>query len=290
MTVDIAVIPVAGMGTRMLPASKSIPKEMLPVVDRPVIEYVVREAVRAGFRRVVLVTHSSKTAIEDYFDTNAELEQMLRDKGKEYLLEQVQAPDIELIAVRQHRALGLGHAVSCAAPVVNGEPFAVLLPDVLLDCDGGQEDLAQMRQRYEETGAGQILVEPVPPERVDQYGIVALQGEAPTRGEFATMTAVVEKPSQQDAPSQLAVVGRYLLPGEIMDILKHTEPGAGNEIQLTDAIATLLHTQRVEAYSMTGATFDCGHKAGYMKAILHYALKHPELGEETRTMLNEMKG
>lgn len=288
-----AVLPVAGFGSRMLPASKSIPKELLPVVDRPALEYVVKEAVRAGIKEIILVTHSAKSAIEDYFDTQYELEQQLEAKGKDKLLAEVRdilPADVSVIAVRQHKALGLGHAVACARPVVGNEPFAVLLPDVLVDCDDCEEDLAAMVRRFDEKGTAQIMVEEVPAERVDQYGIVALEGGAPAKGESAPMTGVVEKPSVNEAPSRLSVVGRYILPAEIMAILAETPPGAGNEIQLTDAIATLMERQTVEAYSMQGKTFDCGSKAGYLQAIFHYAAKHPELGEAARAMMKAAAG
>lgn len=283
-----AVLPVAGFGSRMLPASKSIPKEMLPIVDRPAIEYVVKEAVRAGIKEIILVSHSAKTAIEDYFDSQFELEHQLETKGKHALLAELRdiLPDgVNVISIRQHQALGLGHAVACAAPVVGDEPFAVLLPDVLVDCDGQDEDLGVMVEKYLVSGAAQIMVEEVPAERVDQYGIVALEGEAPAPGGSAPMTAIVEKPAVSDAPSRLSVVGRYVLPGEIMGILAETPPGSGNEIQLTDAIATLLQRAPVEAYSMRGRTFDCGNKTGYLQAIFHYASIHPELGETAREMM-----
>ncbi len=288
-----AVLPVAGFGSRMLPASKSIPKELLPVVDRPALEYVVKEAVRAGIKEIILVTHSAKSAIEDYFDTQYELEQQLEAKGKDKLLAEVRdilPADVSVIAVRQHKALGLGHAVACARPVVGNEPFAVLLPDVLVDCDDCEEDLAAMVRRFDQQGTAQIMVEEVPAERVDQYGIVALEGGAPAKGESAPMTGVVEKPPVNEAPSRLSVVGRYILPAEIMAILAETPPGAGNEIQLTDAIATLMERQIVEAYSMQGKTFDCGSKAGYLQAIFHYAAKHPELGEAARAMMKAAAG
>lgn len=283
-----AVLPVAGFGSRMLPASKSIPKEMLPVVDRPAIEYVVKEAVRAGIKDIVLVSHSSKSAIEDYFDTQFELEHQLEKKGKTALLDALQnilPADVNIISVRQHHALGLGHAVACAAPVIGNEAFAVLLPDVLVDCQDIEEDLAAMVRRYHDTSAAQIMVEEVPAQRVDQYGIVALEGDAPRAGGSAAMRAIVEKPPINEAPSRLSVVGRYVLPGEIMAILAETQPGAGNEIQLTDAIATLIQQSPVEAYSMRGQTFDCGNKVGYLRAIFHYAARHPDLGEHARAMM-----
>lgn len=288
-----AVLPVAGFGSRMLPASKAIPKELLPVVDRPALEYVVKEAIRAGVKEIILVTHSAKSAIEDYFDTQYELEQQLQAKGKDKLLAEVRdilPADVSVIAVRQHKALGLGHAVACARPVVGNEPFAVLLPDVLVDCEDGEEDLAAMVRLFDENGAAQIMVEEVPAERVDQYGIVALEGSAPAKGQSAPMTGVVEKPPVNEAPSRLSVVGRYILPAEIMAILAETPPGAGNEIQLTDAIATLMSRQTVEAYSMQGKTFDCGSKAGYLQAIFHYAAKHPELGQAARAMMKVVAG
>ena len=213
--------------------------------------------------------------------------------GKDKLLAEVRdilPADVSVIAVRQHKALGLGHAVACARSVVGNEPFAVLLPDVLVDCDDCEEDLAAMVRRFDQQGTAQIMVEEVPAERVDQYGIVALEGGAPAKGESAPMTGVVEKPPVNEAPSRLSVVGRYILPAEIMAILAETPPGAGNEIQLTDAIATLMERQPVEAYSMQGKTFDCGSKAGYLQAIFHYAAKHPELGETARTMMKVAAG
>ena len=283
-----AVIPVAGFGSRMLPASKSIPKEMLPIVDRPAIEYVVKEAVRAGIKEIILASHSAKTTIEDYFDSQFELEQQLEAKGKHALLAEVRdilPEDVSVISVRQHQALGLGHAVACAAPVVGNEPFAVLLADVLVDCDGQKEDLGAMVEHYRASGAAQIMVREVPEERVDQYGIVALEGKVPASGESAPMTSVVEKPAVDAAPSCLSVVGRYVLPGDIMAILAKTPPGAGNEIQLTDAIATLMQRARVDAYVMRGRTFDCGNKVGYLQAILHYASRHPQLGQKARELM-----
>tara|TARA_R110001606_G_scaffold111327_2_gene237769 strand:+ start:46 stop:924 length:879 start_codon:yes stop_codon:yes gene_type:complete len=286
--VSKVVIPVAGFGTRMLPASKSIPKEMLPVVDRPAIQYVVDEAIRAGLTEIILVTHAAKGAIENYFDGHPELEAQLKAKGKTTLLEQVSRPlpeGVQVISVRQGPPLGLGHAVHAARQVVGGEPFVVILPDVLVDAGDGAEDLSTMIERFQASGRAQIMVEPVPEERVEQYGIAALEGAAPAAGESAPMRAVVEKPKPADAPSNLSVVGRYVLPGAVMDLLAETAPGAGGEIQLTDAIAALIERETVEAYAMRGQTFDCGSKAGYLEAILHYALKHPELADATRALL-----
>ena len=264
-----AVIPVAGFGTRMLPASKSIPKEMLPVVDRPAIAYVVDEAVRAGITEIILVSHASKSAVENYFDGHPELEAQLEAKGKTELLAQVRHPlpdGVQVVSVRQGPPLGLGHAVHAAHQLVGDEPFVVILPDVLVDALDDTDDLTAMVRRFEESGAAQIMVEAVPDDRVDQYGIAELDGPSPAPGASAPMRAVVEKPKPADAPSNLSVVGRYVLPAGIMGLL-------------ADAIADLIARQPVEAYAMRGRTFDCGSKAGYLQAILHYAAKDPDLAE-----------
>lgn len=292
MNVKKAVIPVAGFGTRMLPASKAIPKEMLPVVDRPVIQYVVEEAARAGLTEVILVTHPSKKAIEDHFDVQAELEATLAAKGKTALLRQVQEQlpaGVTLAAVRQAHALGLGHAVACAASWVGAEPFAVLLPDVLVESAEPGRDLRQMVARFAASGHAQIMVEPVPHERVDQYGIVALEaGRELPAGQASALTEIVEKPAPAEAPSRLAVVGRYVFPATLMPLLKTVAPGKGGEIQLTDGIAALMASATVEAWCMQGRTFDCGHKLGYLEAILHYGLKHSEVGAGLQALLREM--
>lgn len=280
------IIPVAGLGTRMLPASKSIPKEMIPVVDRPAIQYVVDEAIAAGITEIILVTSGAKAAIENYFDIDAELDALLESKGKSALAEQMRSivpPSVTVVSVRQGRPLGLGHAVHQAAALVGDEPFAVILPDVLVDQrDGAPLDLARMIKRFEATGASQIMVEAVPQERVSQYGIVSLADQIPAAGESAPMTGVVEKPAPEYAPSNLSVVGRYVLPARTMALLANTAPGAGGEIQLTDAIASLIREQTVEAYVMTGLTFDCGSKEGYVKAFIHYASKNKELAEQVK--------
>lgn len=286
--VSKVVIPVAGQGTRMLPASKSVPKELLPVVDRPALARVVDEAVRAGLTEIILVTSAGKSAVEDYFDRAPELEQTLQTKGKLGLLDEVRYPipdKVDVVSVRQGEPLGLGHAIHCAHRVVGDEPFAVMLADVLVDAGSGQEDLAAMIERYQGTGQAQIMVETVPDEQVDQYGIARLAGEAPKAGASVAMTGVVEKPARAEAPSSQAVVGRYVLPPAVMALLADTPPGAGNEIQLTDAVARLMETEVVEAYAMRGATFDCGSKAGYLEAMLHFALQHPELAEPMRDLL-----
>ena len=285
-----AILPVAGLGTRFLPASKSIPKEMVTVVDRPAIEYVVREAVAAGIDQIILVTHSSKASIENYFDRNFELETILEHKKKFDLLEEITEivpTHVSVVSVRQPQALGLGHAVLCAKSIVGNDDFAVLLPDVLVKAKSEQNDLARMIQRYDDVSAAQIMVEAVPEDLVDQYGIVDV-ALIPEEGQSQIMQGIVEKPAVGSAPSNLSVVGRYVLPAKIMQLLERTPKGAGNEIQLTDAIAMLQHTEHVEAYRMQGQTFDCGSKLGYLKAVLHYGIEHPKLGHDFKTLIREL--
>ncbi|RKG48579.1 UTP--glucose-1-phosphate uridylyltransferase [Acinetobacter cumulans] len=285
-----AILPVAGLGTRFLPASKSIPKEMVTVVDRPAIEYVVREAVAAGVEQIILVTHSSKASIENYFDRNFELETTLENKKKYDLLKtitEILPAHVSVVSVRQPQPLGLGHAVLCAKSIVGEDDFAVLLPDVLVKDDAADNDLSLMIRRFNESKASQIMVEAVPDELVDQYGIVDV-ATTPEEGHSIEMQGIVEKPAVGTAPSNLSVVGRYVLPAKIMQLLEQTPKGAGNEIQLTDAIALLQQTETVEAYRMKGQTFDCGSKIGYLKAVLHYGIAHPQLGEEFKTLIKEL--
>ena len=285
-----AILPVAGLGTRFLPASKSIPKEMVTVVDRPAIEYVVKEAIAAGIEQIILVTHSSKASIENYFDRNFELENSLEQKKKFDLLKEITEilpAHVTVVSVRQAQPLGLGHAVLCAKDLVGDDAFAVLLPDVLVKDTNEKNDLSLMIQRFQQTQTAQIMVEAVPKHLVDQYGIVDV-ATLPAEGESVTMQGVVEKPDVADAPSNLSVVGRYILPAKIMQLLQQTPKGAGNEIQLTDAIALLQHTEQVEAYRMKGQTFDCGNKLGYLKAVLHYGVAHPTLGTEFKALIQEL--
>lgn len=285
-----AILPVAGLGTRFLPASKSIPKEMVTVVDRPAIEYVVREAVEAGIEQIILVTHSSKASIENYFDRNFELETTLEQKKKFDLLKEITdilPKHVSVVSVRQPQPLGLGHAVLCAKDIVGDEAFAVLLPDVLVKNQSCDNDLSLMIQRFEQSQAAQIMVEAVPDHLVDQYGIVDV-AVTPNEGESITMQGIVEKPAVGTAPSNLSVVGRYILPAQIMGLLADTPRGAGNEIQLTDAIAALQRSETVEAYRMKGKTFDCGSKLGYLKAVLHYGIDHPKLGAEFKDLIQEL--
>ncbi|MBE9400350.1 UTP--glucose-1-phosphate uridylyltransferase GalU [Acinetobacter albensis] len=285
-----AILPVAGLGTRFLPASKSIPKEMVTVVDRPAIEYVVKEAIAAGIEQIILVTHSSKASIENYFDRNFELENSLEQKKKFDLLKEITEilpAHVTVVSVRQAQPLGLGHAVLCAKDLVGDDAFAVLLPDVLVKDMNEKNDLSLMIQRFQQTQNAQIMVEAVPKHLVDQYGIVDV-ATLPAEGESVTMQGIVEKPDVADAPSNLSVVGRYILPAKIMQLLQQTPKGAGNEIQLTDAIALLQHTEQVEAYLMKGQTFDCGNKLGYLKAVLHYGVAHPTLGTEFKALIQEL--
>lgn len=286
-----AILPVAGLGTRFLPASKSIPKEMVTVVDRPAIEYVVKEAVAAGIEQIILVTHSSKTSIENYFDRNFELEMTLEQKKKFDLLAEITEiipSHVSIVSVRQPQPLGLGHAVLCAKDVIGGDDFAVLLPDVLVKDSQLQNDLAKMMARFDQSAAAQIMVEAVPDDMVDQYGIVDV-AVTPKEGESIVMRGIVEKPAIGTAPSNLSVVGRYVLPAKIMQLLAETPKGASNEIQLTDAIAQLQSLEVVEAYRMQGQTFDCGSKLGYLKAVLHYGVDHPKLGAEFKALIRELE-
>ena len=285
-----AILPVAGLGTRFLPASKAIPKEMVTVVDRPAIEYVIKEAVAAGIEQIILVTHSSKASIENYFDRNFELETVLEQKNKFDLLKEITdilPAHISVVSVRQPQPLGLGHAVLCAKSIVGDDDFAVLLPDVLVKETDERNDLNIMIERYNVSKAAQIMVESVPDSMVDQYGIVDV-AETPAEGESIIMQGIVEKPAIGTAPSNLSVVGRYVLPAKIMTLLEQTPKGAGNEIQLTDAIAMLQQSEPVEAYRMKGRTFDCGSKIGYLKAVLHYGVDHPKLGDEFKILIQEL--
>ncbi len=281
-----AVIPVAGLGTRMLPMTKAIPKEMLPLVDKPLIQYIVNECVAAGIKEIVLVTHSSKNAIENHFDTSFELEATLEKRVKRVLLDEVRSicpPDVTIMHVRQGEAKGLGHAVLCAKPIIGDDDFVVVLPDVILDAytaNQKTENLAAMITRFNETQASQIMLEPVAQEDVSKYGIADISGVQLNPGESAAIKTMVEKPTVDVAPSNLAVVGRYVLSKNIWPLLAKTPVGAGGEIQLTDAIDALMESETVEAFHMSGRSHDCGDKLGYLKAIVEYSLRHETLGEE----------
>ncbi len=278
------VIPVAGHGTRVLPATKSIPKELLPLVDRPLIDYVVREALDAGIEHVVLVTGRGKSAIEDYFDHAFELEAGLEAKNKTELLSSVRAPIQTAGAIsytRQQSPLGLGHAVWCARDIIGDEPFAVSLPDVVIDA--APSALAQMVTVYEKTGGNIIAVEEVAQEETNKYGIVA--PKADRSGRLFEMSGMVEKPAPAKAPSNLAITGRYILQPEIFGLLEKTERGTGGEIQLTDAMDALMEQQSFFAYEYEGRSHDCGSKLGWLKANSALALKRPDLGKAYRDFL-----
>ena len=272
-----AVFPVGGLGTRFLPATKANPKEMLPVVDKPLVQYAVEEAVAAGITELVFVTGRNKRAIPDHFDTAFELEHRLALRGKQDLLDKVRdilPAGVSCSYIRQPEPLGLGHAVLCAEPAVGNEPFAVILADDLIDC--AQGCLAQMVATYREHGCSVLGVEPIAPEDSDKYGVVKAD---PIDERHSRVESIVEKPKPENAPSNLGVVGRYILTPRIFELLAATETGAGAELQLTDAIAALLREEQVLAYEFHGTRYDCGDKLGYLKATVEYALKHDEVGE-----------
>jgi UTP--glucose-1-phosphate uridylyltransferase len=283
-----AVFPVAGLGTRFLPATKASPKEMLPVVDKPLIQYAAEEAEAAGVRQLVFVTGRAKRSIEDHFDKAYELEMELKSAGKEKLLQIVQnilPSEVSCIYLRQAEALGLGHAVLCAKPVVGDEPFAVLLADDLIKGEG-QGAVEQMADMYERFGCSILCVEEVPRDETNKYGIV--ETEPGPDGELR-VASIVEKPAPSDAPSNLAVVGRYLLTPRIFEKLEQTGRGAGGEIQLTDAIAALLEDEPVIAYPFRGKRYDCGSKFGYLEAQVEYGLEHDDLGGDFRAYLKSLQ-
>ncbi|MGH8600044.1 MAG: UTP--glucose-1-phosphate uridylyltransferase GalU [Burkholderiales bacterium] len=281
-----AVFPVAGLGTRFLPATKASPKEMLPVVDKPLIQYAVEEAVAAGITQLIFITGRGKRAIEDHFDKALEVEMRLEADGKLKMLAAVQEiipPEVSCIYVRQPEALGLGHAVLCAAPVIDDEPFAILLADDLID--GTPPVLKQMIDLYQREQCSIIGVERISPEQSTQYGVVKPASATGAGGNVQRIFGIVEKPQPAQAPSDLGVVGRYILSGRVLHCLRHVAPGAGGEIQLTDGIAALLREEPVMAYAFDGTRYDCGSKLGYLKANVDYALKHPEVGPGFREYL-----
>lgn len=278
MTAEVrkAVFPVAGMGTRFLPATKANPKEMLPIVDKPLIQYAVEEAVEAGVTELIFVTSSSKRAIEDHFDRNFELEYELEQRGKKELLEIVRnivPKGVSSVYIRQPEALGLGHAVLCAKTVVGDDPFAVILADDLID-GGGQGCLSQMVDQFAMHRCSLLGVQTVDPQETEKYGIVSVE---PEDERVDKVRGIVEKPKSSEAPSNLGVVGRYVLTSTIFTLLEHTPRGAGGEIQLTDAIALLMDHEPVMSYRFEGIRYDCGSKLGYLQATVEYALKHPDL-------------
>ena len=282
-----AVFPVAGLGTRFLPATKAVPKETLPIVDKPLIQYAVEEAVAAGIDQLIFITGRNKRSIPDHFDMAYELEAELEASGKTEQLEQVRqiTPEgVTCIYLRQRQALGLGHAVLCAAPVVGNEPFAVILADDLID-GGDNPCLKQMVDIFQASESSVIAVEQLPPENISNYGVIS--GD-PCGERLWTLTGIVEKPSPDKAPSDLGVVGRYILTPEIFRHLRETPVGAGGEIQLTDAIALQLQEETVQAYQFKGKRYDCGNKLGYLKASVEYALRREDLGEDFRAWLRQL--
>jgi UTP--glucose-1-phosphate uridylyltransferase len=275
-----AVFPVAGMGTRFLPATKASPKEMLPIVDKPLIQYAVEEAVAAGVTDMIFITGRTKRSIEDHFDKAYELETELESRGKKELLALVQKTvpkGVNCIYIRQAEALGLGHAVLCASPVVGDEAFAVILADDLLDNPGADSIMQQMVGVFNYNRCTVLGTMNVPREETRQYGIVSTETQ---QGDVQRVTGIIEKPKPEDAPTTQAVVGRYILTPRIFDHLRALKPGAGGELQLTDAIASLLKEESVLAYQFKGVRYDCGSKLGYLKATVELALRHPEVAEE----------
>lgn len=276
-----AVFPVAGMGQRFLPATKANPKEMLPIVDKPLIQYAVEEAIKAGLTEMIFVTSSAKRAIEDHFDSYYELEKKLLEQGKEALYELVRAispPGIHFTYIRQQEALGLGHALLCAKHIVGHEPFAVLLADDLIE-DSVFPCLSVMVENYKHMGSSLVAVQEVPEFDVNKYGIIDSES---FHGSIAKIRAIIEKPAIHEAPSRFAAVGRYVFTPAIFDFLEKTKPDYRNEVQLTDAISQLIQTETVNAFRFDGKRYDCGSKLGYVKATVEYALKHTEIGESFR--------
>lgn len=286
MQITKAVFPVAGLGTRFLPATKANPKEMMPIVDKPLIQYAVEEAIAAGITDLIFVTSSSKRAIEDHFDSNYELESRLEERGKLALLSivrEILPQGVSCSYVRQPHQLGLGDAVRCAKAIVGHEPFAVLLADDLIDARQ-HNCLANMIKLYQQTQSSVIAAQMVSQEDTEKYGIIDL---APDQSIAGKMRGIVEKPKTDRAPSRLAAVGRYILTPEIFTYLEHQIPGAGGEVQLTDAISALLSEQSVYAYQFKGNRYDCGSKLGYLEATLAYAVSHPDFGAEFKEFLSD---
>lgn len=289
-----AVIPVAGLGMAMLPATKAIPKEMLPIVDKPMIQYIVDEVVAAGIKEIVLVTHSSKNAVENHFDTSYELEALLEQRVKRQLLAEVQSicpPGVTIMNVRQGQALGLGHSILCAHPIVGDNPFVVVLPDVVIDnasADPLRYNLAAMIARFNEHGHSQVLAKRMDGD-LSSYSIITTKEPLDTEGKVSRVVDFIEKPDQPQAlDSDLMAVGRYVLSADIWPILARIKPGAWDRIQLTDAIAELNQTEPVEASLMTGDSYDCGKKMGYMQAFVNYGLRNLKEGQKFRESIKKM--
>ncbi|EPN4480096.1 UTP--glucose-1-phosphate uridylyltransferase GalF [Klebsiella aerogenes] len=289
-----AIIPVAGLGMHMLPATKAIPKEMLPIVDKPMVQYIVDEIVAAGIKEIVLVTHSSKNAVENHFDTSYELEALLEQRVKRQLLAEVQAicpPGVTIMNVRQGQQLGLGHSILCARPAVGNNPFVVVLPDIILDgasADPLRYNLAAMVARFNETGRSQVLAKRMPGD-LSEYSVIQTKDGLKVEGEIGRIVEFIEKPDEpQTLDSDLMAVGRYVLSADIWEELERTEPGAWGRIQLTDAIAALAKKQSVDAMLMTGESYDCGKKMGYMQAFVSYGLRNHKEGAKFRESIKKL--
>ncbi|MCT4554891.1 MAG: UTP--glucose-1-phosphate uridylyltransferase GalU [Pelagimonas sp.] len=281
-----AIFPVAGMGTRFLPATKSVPKEIMTLVDRPLVQYAIDEARAAGIKEFIFVTSRGKGALEDYFDHAPQLEAELRRKGKDKLLEILQSTDMdsgEVAYMRQHRALGLGHAVWCARRLIHDEPFAVILPDDVIAAE--KPCLQQMVEAYEETGGNMVAAMEVPPEKASAYGVLDVREDM---GSMVSVKGMVEKPAAGTAPSNLAVIGRYILSSNIFNNLNSLEEGAGGEIQLTDAIAKEIDGEGVYGYRFRGQRYDCGSKAGFLQATVAFGLEREELRDDLEGFLQEI--
>lgn len=289
-----AVIPVAGLGMNMLPATKAIPKEMLPIVDKPMVQYIVDEVVAAGIKEIVLVTHASKNSVENHFDTSYELEALLEQRVKRQLLAEVQSicpPGVTIMNVRQAQPLGLGHSILCAHPIVGDNPFVVVLPDIVLDsasADPLRYNLAAMVARFNETGRSQVLAKRMPGD-LSEYSVIKTKESLDVEGKISRIIDFIEKPDQpQELDSDLMAVGRYVLSADIWAELAKTVPGAWGRIQLTDAIAELAKKQSVDAMLMTGESYDCGKKMGYMQAFVQYGLRNLKDGAKFRKSLEKM--
>ena len=281
-----AVFPVAGLGTRFLPATAAMPKEMLPIVDKPLIQYAVEEALASGIEQIIFVTGKGKTSLEDHFDTNSELEGILQGRGKDFILKQLpsQLPNIDsIVYTRQSQPLGLGHAIWCAREIVGDEPFAVLLADDLIQSD--KPVLSQMINEFERLRSPIAGVIEIDHDQTDKYGIIDIGNDL---GDVVTVKGLVEKPTPAKAPSNLAIIGRYILTPQIFDLLGRQQSGAGGEIQLTDAMSTLLDSQKIYGYKFDGQRFDCGDKAGFQLANIAFALERPELRDKILPFLTEI--
>ena len=282
-----AVIPAAGFGTRFLPETKAMPKEMLPIVDKPTIQYIVEEILASGIREILIISGHAKRAIEDHFDSSPELEQHLLESGKLKVLEEIRKiSDIKVHYVRQPYMRGLGDAILCAREFVDGEPFGVILGDDIVYTGNGEPALKQLMDRYYETGSTVVGCQMVPEEKVSAYGII--QGERTENPDLLKVVDMIEKPSIKEAPSRFAALGRYVITPEVFDILEQTKPGKGGEIQLTDALRVMARCRNVYAYNFTGKRYDTGNKLGYLKAVVEFALRREDLGEGFREYLKSL--